>query len=124
MWNSANRNFSGDFSLIGQVNPMLGDVFYISSYFCPKCGRPMYKTVFPYGGEYRISISNGRAGLMKRVFTCPRCYYFATPASSTLGNGSVYEHNCSSSTEYLNELGSMSRYGTTEGRSDGGIIIV
>ena len=122
VWSEARRIIGS--TLEGCYPPTLNSVFYESSYACPKCGHAMYKTVFPIGGEYKITMSNGKTGYMKRVFTCPDCHYFVTAALDRLSDGKVIEFSCADSSEYNELLDDMDIHGTTQGRRDGGGIII
>ncbi|MBQ2897920.1 MAG: hypothetical protein IJE46_06355 [Clostridia bacterium] len=119
MWQKTNRHVGSTYE--NRPNPMLTRVFYDSSYACPFCGKPMYKTVFPVGREYPIKVNmSGTAGnaYMKRVFTCPDCRYFATAAISRLSDGTIYEKKVTSNDEYNRLLNALSLAGTTQGRPD------
>lgn len=96
---------------------LLTNVFYISSYACPHCGKPMYKTVFPIGNEFIVPTCNGNIEL-KRVFTCPDCKYFVTAAINRLSDDFVYERQCNTQLEYQIEFKKMNDCGTTRGRPD------
>lgn len=117
MWNEVKKTIrtSSDSSIM-QRAPYLSNVFYVSSYSCPTCQRAMYKTVFPVGGEYPISISNGKNCRMRRVFTCPECYYYATAAIDRLSDGLIYEHKSSNKSDYNILFTKLNAAGTTTPR--------
>ncbi|SDK71419.1 hypothetical protein [Alkalibacterium thalassium] len=115
-----------------KIKDNLGDVsnnFYVSSYVCPDCGSQMYKTVFPPGKEYRITVhkkdktvtGNSKKEiefLIKRLFTCHQCKTLFTAKFNSLSDGFVYESKTLSSSDYVKEIIKINKVGTTEGRSD------
>lgn len=103
-------------SLPGNVNPYITTNFYISSYVCPVCNKPMYKTVFPIGGEPPINVE-GEPHFMKRLFTCPTCKDFYTPIEGCkLSIGAAYY--LSNKTDYNDLLYLYNICGSTQGRPD------
>ncbi len=116
-WKSKKRNLEEDAD-IQQLPPLLTDKFYISSYRCPFCGRHMYKTVFPIGGEFPIRTADGYIS-MKRVFTCKTCLKFFTPLPEhKLSCGQYYSLKLKTLDEYKMLLETFDNHGTTDGRPD------
>lgn len=97
---------------------------YISSYACPVCSSPLYKTVFPVGEEYPIEIQENvnsnsvHIHKMKRVFTCTQCKSYFTSAKSRLSEGTVYQLNTEDDKQYFQLFDEFNEKGTTEGRTD------
>lgn len=116
-WKSDRGYFEEDGD-IQQLPPLLTDKFYISSYRCPICGRHVYKTVFPIGGEFPIRTSNGYIS-MKRIFTCKTCLRFFTPLPGhKLSYGQYYFLRLETLDEYKMLLETYDEHGTTDGRPD------
>ena len=116
-WKSKKRNLEEDVD-IQQLPPLLTDKFYISSYRCPFCGKHMYKTVFPIGGEFPIRTADGYIS-MKRVFTCKTCLKFFTPLPEhKLSCGQYYSLKLKTLDEYKMLLETFDNHGTTVGRPD------
>lgn len=116
-WKSDRGYFEEDGD-IQQLPPLLTDKFYISSYRCPICGRHVYKTVFPIGGEFPIRTTNGYIS-MKRIFTCKTCLRFFTPLPGhKLSYGQYYFLRLETLDEYKMLLETYDEHGTTDGRPD------
>lgn len=115
MWENNTYNFYEVF--VDFDRQMITRSFYISSYVCPKCGKALYKTVFPNGYEYPIMTELGKIRL-KRVFTCPNCRIFYAPAPGyRLYNGNGFNLSCSLN-EYDKLLTFMTNVGGVKGRKD------
>ncbi len=116
-WKSDWGNLEEDTD-IQQLPPLLTDKFYISSYRCPICGRHMYKTVFPIGGEFPIRTTDGYIS-MKRVFTCKTCLrFFTSLPERKLSCGQYYSLRMDTLNEYKMLLEAFDNHGTTVGRPD------
>lgn len=116
-WKSDRGYFEEDGD-IQRFSPFLTDKFYISSYRCPICGRHMYKTVFPIGGEFPIRTTNGYIS-MKRIFTCKTCLRFFTPLPGRkLSCGQYYSLKVDTHDEYEFLLATFDEHGSTVGRPD------
>lgn len=99
------------------TEPVKGN-FYISSYACPYCGDPMFKTIFPIGREYNIKVRSQGTVKMKRVFTCFRCFAFYSATRDKLSDGVVYEYKTDDFWEHDDYVCDMEIHGTTQARPD------
>lgn len=61
----------------------IGNNFYMSKYTCPECKENMHMTVYPEKKEFMIESEKGKV-FMARVFACPLCNAFYTPATQKL----------------------------------------
>lgn len=96
----------------------IGKNFYISTYECPYCNKPLYKTVFPVNREYQIYTKIKTINL-KRVFTCGSCLaFFTAPTGSSLKDGILFTIRYDSEDKYFEKLRDMDTKGTTDGRDD------
>lgn len=82
---------------------VMGNYQY-SSYRCPRCGKVLYKTIFPEGNDPFL-IFNDQTGdgiSPARIFTCPDCFtFYATPKGYHLTDGQVITANCPQTQEGL-----------------------
>lgn len=108
---------ASDSAILAVQPPVIGK-FYVSSYGCPYCNKPLFKTVFPIGEEYPIKTTDGTIVEMKRVFTCMKCQTFMTAAKDLLSDGVVYELQERNNSRYKSLLNKMNSCGTTQGRPD------
>lgn len=93
--------------------PYLGKHFYESAYACPKCDKPLYKTLFSRD-KYPINTTDGCLWI-ERVFTCPVCnmlYSAGDNSSVQLSDGIIYslELTNDSYNRMLNEMDSLGNY--------------
>lgn len=61
----------------------IGNNFYMSKYTCPECKENLHMTVYPEKKEFVIETEKGKV-FMARVFACPLCNSFYTPATQKL----------------------------------------
>ena len=61
----------------------IGNNFYMSKYTCPECKENLHMTVYPEKKEFMIESEKGKV-FMARVFACPLCNAFYTPATQKL----------------------------------------
>lgn len=76
-------------------NGVLGDVdgnFEVSGYKCPKCGKRLYKTVFPEGKDplLQVGIRKQFTFSPARVFACLCGRFYATPKGRKITEGPVF----------------------------------
>lgn len=117
IWNLINCEIKLDSSPYNGPQ-LIGNNFYIGATVCPYCNRPMFKTVFPVGEEYKISTARGNVQI-KRVFTCPSCKVFVAPVPGyRVSDGMVFEKKLLNDEDYKGVLIHMDNCGSLKGRND------
>lgn len=97
---------------------LISESFYISSYGCPKCNIPIYKTVFQPSEEFPINTIRGKV-FIKRVFVCPNCRtYYAPHPGFRLSDNNGYYLECPDIISYQYNFIKMNDLGSTKGRLD------
>lgn len=115
-WNIIEARINENYEYL--TSNKIGENFYMSSYECPYCNKPLYKTVFPLNREYQIYTKIKTINL-KRVFTCESCLaFFTAPTGSRLKDGILFTVKYDNKDDYFEKLRDMDNKGTTEGRSD------